>query len=245
MDDFVAQHPKLASLLPNAGTAAVVAMLLKDPRVKGGVAAGAVVVSSYLIANYGYDKLMQLAEGSLEQQKENLATFFVNHDKDITQEQADYLANFTINLLTDVGGRMIFHQVAAQGFNKVRKAGKVAKGAVKGSGKQKGVAQKASTFLKFRSNEAGIHFSEHGNSVMVALGKKSYSLVNYLDDANHVIRHGTFVPELNGYVKLIGGQGSAKFGFVGLNRATRHITTFHIKTAKELAKKAPSLEISL
>lgn len=54
---------------------------------------------------------------------------------------------------------------------------------------------------------------------------------------------GVFVPELNGYVKLIGGKGSAKYGFVGLNQATGNITTFHIKTAKELSKKAPSLGI--
>lgn len=58
-----------------------------------------------------------------------------------------------------------------------------------------------------------------------------------------MIRNGTFVPEMNGYVWLIGGQGSAKYGFVGLNRATGNITTFHIKTAKELSRKAPSLGI--
>ncbi len=61
IDDFVAQHPKLASLLPNAGTAAVVAMLLKDPRVVVGVGTGAIVVGSYLLANYGYNKIMKLA----------------------------------------------------------------------------------------------------------------------------------------------------------------------------------------
>ncbi|WP_394747811.1 fibronectin type III domain-containing protein [Spongiimicrobium salis] len=89
------------------------------------------------------------------------------------------------------------------------------------------------------------HFTKHGNSVMNALSKKSYSFTQYLDDANHVLNKGTFVPELNGYVKLIGGKGSAKFGFVGLNRTTGGITTFHLKTAKELAKKAPSLGIGL
>ena len=78
---------------------------------------------------------------------------------------------------------------------------------------------------------------------MNALGNNSYNLSNYLNDANHVIRNGTYVPEMNGYVRLIGGQGSAKYGFVGLNRNTGYITTFHIKTAKELSKKAPSLGI--
>jgi hypothetical protein len=76
---------------------------------------------------------------------------------------------------------------------------------------------------------------------MDALGKSSYNLRNYLDDANNIIKNGTYVPELNGYVRLIGGQGSAKYGFVGMNRATGNITTFHIKTAKELSKKAPGM----
>lgn len=78
---------------------------------------------------------------------------------------------------------------------------------------------------------------------MDALGKNSYNLKNYLDDANHVIKNGQYVPKLNGYVRLIGGSGSAKYGFVELDRATENITTFHIKTASELSKKAPSLKI--
>lgn len=104
-------------------------------------------------------------------------------------------------------------------------------------------ARAGSRFLKFGGDEAVVHFGNHGNSVMSALGKKSYNLANYIDDANHVIRNGTFMTEMNGYVRLIGGQGSAKYGFVGLYRATGNITTFHIKTAKELSKKAPSLGI--
>lgn len=46
-------------------------------------------------------------------------------------------------------------------------------------------------------------------------------------------------------MKLISGKGSAKYGFVGLDRNTGNITTFHIKTAKELSKKAPSLGIGI
>ncbi|OIN56677.1 hypothetical protein BLX24_23920 [Arsenicibacter rosenii] len=95
--------------------------------------------------------------------------------------------------------------------------------------------------LKFSGDEAIVHFGKHRKSVMDALGKTSYNLKNYLDDANFIIKNGTFVPEMNGYVRLIGGQGSAKFGFVGLNRSTGNITTFHIKTAQELARKAPGL----
>lgn len=76
------------------------------------------------------------------------------------------------------------------------------------------------------------------------MGKDSYNLAQYVDDASHVMKNGTFVPEMNGFVKLIGGQGSAKYGFVGLERGTSSMTTFHIKTASELAKKAPSLGIT-
>jgi hypothetical protein len=89
-----------------------------------------------------------------------------------------------------------------------------------------------------------LHFNKHGESVMLALGKSSYKIKNYLDDANHVIQSGTFVQELNGYIKLIGGPGKAKYAFVGLNQATGHITTFHIKTVEQLAKLAPSSGIT-
>lgn len=71
----------------------------------------------------------------------------------------------------------------------------------------------------------------------------SYNLKQYIQDANYVIDNGQYVPELNGYIKLIGGKGNAKYAFVGLDRATNKITTFHIKSVKELSKKAPSLGI--
>jgi len=78
----------------------------------------------YLVTNYGYDKLMKLAEGNIEQGKKHLTQFFVNHDQDITQEQATYLANFTMHVLTDVGGRVAFHHAAAKGWQKVGRRGK-------------------------------------------------------------------------------------------------------------------------
>ncbi|EOI03140.1 hypothetical protein UAY_00887 [Enterococcus moraviensis ATCC BAA-383] len=46
---------------------------------------------------------------------------------------------------------------------------------------------------------------------------------------------------MNGYVILVGGEGSVKYAFVGLDRATGNITTLHLKSIKELAKRAPSL----
>ena len=102
-------------------------------------------------------------------------------------------------------------------------------------------ASHSTNLIKFKGDEAVIHFERHGKQIMNALGKNEYNLKNYIEDANHVIQTGTYVPELNGYVQLIGGKGSAKYAFVGLDRLTGNITTFHIKTVGELAKKAPSL----
>ncbi|MEH0874974.1 hypothetical protein QM999_09745 [Pectobacterium cacticida] len=79
---------------------------------------------------------------------------------------------------------------------------------------------------------------------MDTLNRNSYNLKDYINDANHVVKNGQFVPEMNGYVKLIGGSGTAKYGFVGLDRATGDITTFHVKSVNEIMRKAPSLGIS-
>jgi len=48
---------------------------------------------------------------------------------------------------------------------------------------------------------------------MDAMGKSQYNLKNYLNDANHVIQTGQYVPELNGYVKLIGGKAMLNMVF--------------------------------
>lgn len=96
----------------------------------------------------------------------------------------------------------------------------------------------------FKGDEAVEHFYRHGNELMQAMGRNAYNLKGYLVDANHVIRTGTWVPEMHGYVKLLGGKGSAKYGFVGLDRLSGKITTFHPKTVSELIRKAPSLGLS-
>ncbi|WP_214055440.1 RHS repeat domain-containing protein, partial [Photorhabdus caribbeanensis] len=96
----------------------------------------------------------------------------------------------------------------------------------------------------FKGDEAVKHFEKHGSEMMQALNRKSYNLKDYINDANHVIEHGKYVPEMNGYAKFIGGQGSAKYAFVGLDRKTGHITTLHVKSVSELSRKAPSLGLS-
>ncbi|SFH56858.1 hypothetical protein SAMN04487830_10243, partial [Pseudobutyrivibrio sp. OR37] len=93
----------------------------------------------------------------------------------------------------------------------------------------------------FNSKENEInHFVKHGGQIAKLLDKKFYSLANYIDDANYVLKNGKYAKELNGYVSFMSGD---KFGFVGLDRVTGNITTFHIKTVEELAKRAPSLGI--
>lgn len=95
----------------------------------------------------------------------------------------------------------------------------------------------------FIGNNALKHFKKHSQEFMTVFNVNSYNLKNYIDDAHNVIKNGKYVPELNGFVRLIGGKGKAKYGFVGLNDSGE-LTTFHIKTASELARKAPSLGIS-
>jgi len=97
--------------------------------------------------------------------------------------------------------------------------------------------------LSFAEGQDVVHFNKHSAELVKVLGGSSYDLIQYLADANHIIKNGTFAPELNGYVKLIGTVGGKdpKFGFVGLNRATNNITTFHVKRIQDLIKEAPSL----
>ena len=82
------------------------------------------------------------------------------------------------------------------------------------------------------------HYLKHGQGIANVLGKSSYSITNYLDDANYIINNGKYASELNGYISFLGGSN---YGFVGLDRVTGDIVTFHIKNVSELIKKAPSL----
>ncbi|TKI53416.1 hypothetical protein FC756_24030 [Lysinibacillus mangiferihumi] len=85
----------------------------------------------------------------------------------------------------------------------------------------------------------------HSKEVMDAIGKNQYNLKIYLADVYHVIQTGQYAQKLNGYVKLVGGKGSAKYGFVGLDRKTGNITMFDKKSVKDLANKVPCLVIEI
>ena len=87
-----------------------------------------------------------------------------------------------------------------------------------------------------RTSELNKHYAKHGKEVAKALGKKTYTKRNYLNDARYVVKSGKYVPEKNAYVKFIGGIGKAKFGYVGVTRDGKYITTFHIKKIGEIIK---------
>ncbi|WP_394324900.1 RHS repeat-associated core domain-containing protein [Pseudomonas chlororaphis] len=93
----------------------------------------------------------------------------------------------------------------------------------------------------FKPGEDIIHFEKHGAEIAETLGYENYSLKQYISDANSVVRNGTFVPELNAYVAIPGGTGSAKGLLVGLDRKTGEITTLHLKPVSFFEAKAPSL----
>lgn len=98
---------------------------------------------------------------------------------------------------------------------------------------------------KFKPGLDVIHFEKHG--VRIAnkfdLGR-DYDVKQYIEDANFVIKNGIYVPELNAYVKIPVGIGTARASFVGLDRLTNEITTFHLKPVTYLERQAPSLDWS-
>ena len=102
------------------------------------------------------------------------------------------------------------------------------------------------------------HFGKHHDEIAQVFDQAVYTMEKYLNDANHVIREGIFIPEKNAYVKFIGKATNKKFidleenvskkikyAMVGLDRKTGKITTFHIKKLPELIKDAPSLGLEL
>ena len=104
-----------------------------------------------------------------------------------------------------------------------------------------GKAQNAN--LQFNSKQKLVnHFDKHSAEVAHALKRTDYSIEQYLKDANFVIETGTYVPELNAYVKFIEYEGkNTLYAFVGLDLNTGNITTYHVKTVDYLIKQAPSL----
>lgn len=103
-------------------------------------------------------------------------------------------------------------------------------------------------FISFKPGQMLSHFEKHKSQVSIALGRKIYGIEDYASDAAHIVKYGTYLPEANAYTKLIGAKAdktvpNSNFGFVGLNNDGQ-ITTFHIKTRKDLKRKFPDIEIN-
>lgn len=107
--------------------------------------------------------------------------------------------------------------------------------------KESSLEKLSASEYQFKSGQDKLHFDKHFRHIAEALGDSTYNLKDYLTDANWVIQNGTFSSELNGYVALVGGKGSAKAAFVGIDRVTKEITTFHLKDVSKLEKTAPGL----
>ena len=73
-----------------------------------------------------------------------------------------------------------------------------------------GKAQNAN--LQFNSEQKLVnHFDKHSAEAAHALKRTDYSIEQYLKDVNFVVETGTYVPELNAYVKFIGYEGKNTF----------------------------------
>jgi hypothetical protein len=133
IENWLNAHPALLSLMKNTGNLAAGATWLKNFTPAG------IVIG--LVTNYGYEQVLQLMEGRMDVAKEALTSYFKAHDKDITQEQASYLANFSMEALQAVG-QVAVHQVAAKRFNAVKKGVNGAKVNVKVAKASPGVAKR-------------------------------------------------------------------------------------------------------
>jgi RHS repeat-associated protein len=78
------------------------------------------------------------------------------------------------------------------------------------------------------------HFGKHGGDVMKGLNKNNYDIKNYLNDANYIIKTGQYIPKMNGYIKFMGKDGRANYGFVGMTRDGKNITTFGVRSVNRL-----------
>ena len=165
IENWLNAHPALLSLLKNTGNLAAGATWLKNFTPAG------IVIG--LVTNYGYEKVLQLMEGRMDVAKEALSSYFKAHDKDITQEQASYLANFSMEVL-QAAGQVAVHQVAAKRFNAVKKgAGKAAK-AAKVEGVAKGGCNK-------------IPVGRRGNPLNVVRGTNVSTIINGRKFTGHAL----------------------------------------------------------
>ena len=81
------------------------------------------------------------------------------------------------------------------------------------------------------------HFGAHGKE----FGGLYQTADEYLAGANYVIQNGTYVPEMNGYLRFFGADGGANYAFVGLKNSGAYISAFGIRSVESL-KRVPWLK---
>ena len=94
-------------------------------------------------------------------------------------------------------------------------------------------SSKTSYGLDFKTkHDLDTHFNKHGKEF-----DGLYSTPQeYLEGANYVINNGTYVSEMNGYIRYFGANGRANYAFAGLTHDGMYITTFSIRSVYSLNK---------
>lgn len=91
----------------------------------------------------------------------------------------------------------------------------------------------ADDMVKFKSqSELELHFGKHGKE----FGGLYQTADDYLAGADYVIKNGTYIPEMNGYIKFFGAGGKANYAFVGMTQGGGNIRTFGLRSVSQLTK---------
>jgi RHS repeat-associated protein len=93
----------------------------------------------------------------------------------------------------------------------------------------------------FKSYEHVVgHWNDHGARVGQAKGAKIYTMEQYAKDAMTLTKKGIYLKSKNAYWLPIGkdpSTGLPLFEYVGIDRATNEITTYHIKPLTKMLEK--------
>ncbi|MBF0786847.1 MULTISPECIES: hypothetical protein [unclassified Streptococcus] len=170
-----------------------------------------------------------LVDGTGETALDTIVSGLNGENISLDELASNFAGNVVANVLFGLAGRAISNITGSKAGNAVDSVEDVATGSLK----------------TFKPGELEIHYNKHGKQLANVLNEPNYTMEQYLKDANNIIQKGTYIPEMNGYVTKIGGSGkSTKYAFVGLDRATGNITTYHVKYAKQILKKSPSFEVT-
>ena len=108
------------------------------------------------------------------------------------------------------------------------------------NGAKPSISSTSVTNKNFTSLESlNSHFGKHGNE----FGSLFSTPQEYLNGANYVINNGTYIQEMNGYIRFFGASGKANYAFVGVTHDLKYITTFSVRSVQSLIKYIPWLSI--